>query len=70
MFEDPKAISNGSMDFDIAKVYGDISIFDGLPLYILPVLPEGFRKALLCVYFDSVIPSEFNYLYVSIATYT
>ena len=58
------------MDFDTPKVYGDISIFDGLPLYILPVLPEGFRKALLCVYFDSVIPSEFNNVYVSIATYT
>ena len=70
MFEDPKALSNGSMDFDTLKVYGDVSIFDDLPLYILPVLPEGFRKALLCVYFDSVIPSEFNYLYVSTATYT
>ena len=59
------------MDFDTLKVYGDVSIFDDLPLYILPVLPEGFCKALLCVYFDSaVIPSEFNYLYVSIATYT
>ena len=53
------------MDFDIAKVYGDISIFDGLPLYILPVLPEGFRKALLCVYVVANVQIQLMYTLAS-----
>ena len=32
IFDDPKGISIGSMDFDNPKVYGDTSIFDGLVL--------------------------------------
>ena len=30
IFDDPKGISIGSMDFDNPKVYGDTSIADGL----------------------------------------
>ena len=30
VFDDPKGISIGSMDFDNPKVYGDTFIFDGL----------------------------------------
>ena len=32
LFNDPKEISIGSMDFDNPKLYGDTSIFDGLVL--------------------------------------
>ena len=32
LFNDPKEISIGSMDFDNPKVYNDTSIFDGLVL--------------------------------------
>ena len=33
VFDDPKGISIGSMNFDNPKVYGDTSIFDGLICY-------------------------------------
>ena len=36
VFDEPKGISIGSMDFDNPKVYGDTAIFDGL------VLIDGF----------------------------
>ena len=32
LFDDPKEISIGSMDFDNSKVCGDASIFDGIVL--------------------------------------
>ena len=32
VFDDPKGISIGSMDFDNPKVFGDTSIFDSLVL--------------------------------------
>ena len=35
VFDDPKGISIGSMDFDCPKVYGDTSIFDGFHVCIL-----------------------------------
>ena len=34
-FDDPKGISIESMYFDIPKVYGDTSIFDGLVILII-----------------------------------
>ena len=40
MFDDPKGISNGSMDFDNPKVYGEASIFDGLVFCLVVFLPE------------------------------
>ena len=44
VFDDPKGISIGSMDFDNPKVYGDTSIFDGLVLFgiIFPRCPKNF----------------------------
>ena len=33
IFDDPKGISIGSMDFDNPKVYGDTFIFDGLVVH-------------------------------------
>ena len=35
VFDDPKGISIGSMDFDNPKVYGDTSIFDGLVVFAI-----------------------------------
>ena len=33
VFDDPKVISNGSIDFENPKVYGEPSILDGLVIF-------------------------------------
>ena len=38
VFDDPKGISIGSMDFDNPKVYGYTSIFDGLVLIEITIV--------------------------------
>ena len=46
VFDDPKELSIGSMDFYNPKFYGDISIFDGLVSCV-----EGCQDTALCVDF-------------------